>query len=461
MRKWERAAPVWRCCIAVVLILSGASPGHAGNCGVDALVAVAPLLGRSITTSAVEQALGTDAGAPSPLQLRGACQALGLPLSVVQVSLPELRQKGCVGVLHLQDPPHYVTLAAMGSRQALVHDGGVLSAVEGEALAKRFSGTALIPTPGLSGEAGIRVDEPFRLVLFSGTNGFRTETMRISNAGRTPVDLEIAGTACSCTGVALSAKRIAPGSSALLSVPLRPRAWGTTLESITLRTSDPVAPMLTCGFLIDLSKAAVAQPDRLGLNAVEGQRRQGTLTLYLPQGATITGCSTRHDFIEVKVAEQTPIPAGVAHRVEVSVLETAPAGAFADEIRFGLAGMGVPEVTVPLDGQVEPDVAAHPQYVFLGTVVPGTTVRRTVVIQSASGKPVTLKRLQCNDRRISTRAVCGRAALRQEVALAVRASGRTGEVIRDRVTVSLADGRTVIFEVFAMLDDGSIRGDQP
>ena len=285
--------------------------------------------------------------------------------------------------------------------------------------------------------------------------------MRISNAGRTPVDLEIAGTACSCTGVALSAKRIAPGSSALLSVPLRPRAWGTTLESITLRTSDPVAPMLTCGFLIDLSKAAVAQPDRLGLNAVEGQRRQGTLTLYLPQGATITGCSTRHDFIEVKVAEQTPIPAGVAHRVEVSVLETAPAGAFADEIRFGLAGMGVPEVTVPLDGQVEPDVAAHPQYVFLGTVVPGTTVRRTVVIQSASGKPVTLKRLQCNDRRISTRAVCGRAALRQEVALAVRASGRTGEVIRDRVTVSLADGRTVIFEVFAMLDDGSIRGDQP
>jgi hypothetical protein len=368
----------------------------------------------------------------------------------VRTSLEELQQKGCPAIVHLRQPDHFAVLAGVGAEYVSLLDGGVLRVVQKDALRRRFSGAAVIPAGAMEAAARARIEEPVHVVKFASAGSMRTEKVAITNAGMEPLDVRVLATACNCAAAEVSPERIAPGERATLSVAVRPRGWGSAVESVTLSTSDPLVPRLVVALFVQMPRKVMPQPERLAVRVRERQTATRELTLLLERGS-VGSCTTRHSFVSARVVSKQPVTGGFAHRIEVVVSPNAPCGRFTDEITFELKDADVPRVSVPVEGIVEPDVAANPSQVFFGMVAPGATGVRTAVVASRSGRRFAVQRVQAKDPRVMLRAECGPMASSHAITVKVVAKGEPGAIIRDRVKVTLGDGGTLEIGVFAMI----------
>ncbi len=445
------------CLVACLVVLLGAagllwsSPAFADSCGIDSLSGMLQLMGVSVEPSQVRRSVGDTGTSLSLLDIRNGARRLGLGLRGVNTSLSELRENGTPAILHLREPDHFVVLVGLGSARASVLDAGALRVVEVEALARRFSGAALTPAGAVGPSSRARVREPVRAIRFTSTSAVHTEEVEVINAGVQPLDLEVAAKACSCLGVDLSSRRVPPGERVTLAVRVRSQTWGTSVESITLGTNDPLAPRLVVVLLLEMPRTVIPQPERLPIRASEGQPARREMTLLLPEGAAVTACATRNPFVSARVVGSGPVTGGIAHRVEVTVAARAPVGTFADEIAFQLKDAGVPQVSVPVDGIVEPDVTALPHQAFFGMMAAGAAAKRSVTIGSAAGHPFALRPTQPQDRRITLMSDWGAKTVRHVVTVGMLAKGAPGEIIRERVRVTMDNGRALEFSVFAMV----------
>ncbi len=115
----------------------------------------------------------------------------------------------------------------------------------------------------------------------------------------------------------------------------------------------------------------------------------------------------------------------------------------------------------PETDPVDPAVAATPGQVLLGLLPSGSTVRRTVEIASFDGAPLVLRAARVKDRRVSVSPREGVAAAQHVVEVRVKADGKAGDVIDERVVVPLGAGGTVCFGVFGMIGGQAAAGAQP
>ena len=444
MRHWLLPPLALLCAYAI-------TPATAQDCGSDALQAMLALSGKSVPVDQVRSVLGTRTDGLSLADLRRGALKFGLRLEGRSVPLREVADRGCCAILYLHQPDHFMTVSGIADDSVMVVESGLLRVQPLDTVASRYSGIALLPASAVAGKAALWPDRRVCVVDFTGAGQTCTKQIPLTNRGAKPLVVRVERASCSCTDAALSTTSVPVGGTASLTVTVRPRAWGTSAESVELSTSDETAPRLVIVFVIRMAQHVVPQPSHLPLRTTEGNAVRASLSLSVGEGFVLQGWSCRQPFLTARELSKRPVGGGVQHDFEVTVEPSAPPGPFSDEISFRVANSEVPFVSVPVRGFIEPDVTASPKQVFFGMMAAGSTAKRRVAIRSAAGRPFALKPVVGKDSRISVKGDWGPKSASHEISVDVAAKGDPGSMLRETVQLTLEDGRSVQFGVFAMI----------
>jgi hypothetical protein len=106
--------------------------------------------------------------------------------------------------------------------------------------------------------------------------------------------------------------------------------------------------------------------------------------------------------LEVELSDPQRIAGGVAYKMLVRLKADAPAGTIFDTLNLVTNDPKLPTVSLPVEGRVVPPVSISPTTIFLGTLQPGQTITRQMVV---TGKqPFRIKVIGCDNPAIEFRA---------------------------------------------------------
>lgn len=437
-------------CGTASVAADGSRKGH-DPAATSAMQAFAMLLGRPLSESAAQGALVDNAEGRSSPPLDALSRHMGVSVTSAVLRLSDVKEMALPVLLWPRAGGRAVVVGAVGSSSALIFDGGVPSVVSNEMLAEFLSHSIGVFVGPERDRARIVAEDPVRITVCSGATGVQREDVVLKNVSQHPVSLSVGETSCSCADVELDVARLAPGERGSLSVWLRPPDWGASLHTVALKTDDPRCPRILVAFSLQARQSVTVMPSQLTIRAERGVPTSRTVVLLLPEGANVTKSSARHGFVSARVLDKQRARNGMEQVVVISVAPTAPAGPFADEVAFELEAAGTPRASVAIDGYVEADLAVRPREAFFGVVPAGSASQRTLVVESASGRAFALKSIEAKDARVRVAGEGGREAVRHEIRVDLEAKEQPGPTVRDRVKVTLTDGRTVEFGVFAMI----------
>lgn len=191
---------------------------------------------------------------------------LKLPLELKALSLDELQKLQAPAIFLTSDDKRIVVLSQLDDKEAIVIDRGLTRIVPRDLLALRYGGQALVAASALAPAANapqVLAEDAVRPLSLTSPDQVLQQTVKITNAGGSPLTLQIERPIPGCEKAELSAPTIAPGESATLSLTLR---WRSVLKSPTqnvlvfLATNDPRRPRLPLGFKLSLPQPANAAP---------------------------------------------------------------------------------------------------------------------------------------------------------------------------------------------------------
>jgi len=225
----------------------------------------------------------------APKQVREGAAKLNLPLQSKKLTLAQLTTLRSPAILQMrgdiiaQNPLNprpsgatstvpvtistnrIVTLAQSGIEYSIVQDAGMTRVVRNVELAKLYSGEALLPQAA-NAPSALKIDNPVRVVPFQTKSDEVVQTVTLTNAGKTPLTLEIERPLPGVTKAELSSKTLQAGASATLTLNIK---WREVLPGdvqqvfVTLKTSDPIQPRAMLGFRLEVPPAPPlnASPD--------------------------------------------------------------------------------------------------------------------------------------------------------------------------------------------------------
>ncbi len=124
-----------------------------------------------------------------------------------------------------------------------------------------------------------------------------------------------------------------------------------------------------------------------------GQRRLDIAYAGRPDWA-ITDVRVPNNNLTAHLEEKFRGDGRVNYELVVSLKNTAPLGQIQDQITLVTNDNGSPEVPVLVVGRVEPDIVVSPAVLPIGTLKPGQSVEKNVVLRGK--KPFVISQIQCN-----------------------------------------------------------------
>ena len=104
----------------------------------------------------------------------------------------------------------------------------------------------------------------------------------------------------------------------------------------------------------------------------------------------ITELICKNEHIEAKATELARQPNGsTTYELVVSLKPTAPAGDFREQLTIVTDDAAGPQIPVVIEGRIEPDFYATPEFLDFGVVAPGTETTRNLVIRGRRAFKVT------------------------------------------------------------------------
>jgi hypothetical protein len=98
---------------------------------------------------------------------------------------------------------------------------------------------------------------------------------------------------------------------------------------------------------------------------------------------------------EVELDEVRRTSGRVDYQLLVRLKETMPAGFFTEELVLVTSDQNKRQVPLRVEGNVVPGLTVSPASLYLGTVKPGVTITKTLVVKGK--KPFKIKRVRCKD----------------------------------------------------------------
>lgn len=299
--------------------------------------------------------------------------------------------------------------------------------------------------------ATLRLDNAARVVEATSSGQNIEQVFTLSNTGSAPLTLEIERTSCGCVAAVLSSQTVAPGHNATLTFKMQAGNWGSKTETVLLRTNDAARPQITLTVQAKMPPAVVPNPARLALETTEGQPIHRFISLLLPEGASLGAIVTRQPFVSAQAAESQTVSGGTLQRIRVSIADSAPVGTSAGEILFELKNAPVPRIGVPFTCLVEPDIQVEPASIFLGQALAGSTLRKTVIVTSRSGRPFNIAAVQAKNHHLTAQANPDVVAASHAVEVRLKTVGEAGLVVQETLEIKLSNGRVLEVPVVGMI----------
>lgn len=369
-----------------------------------------------------------------------------LPFRAARLNWQQLQQRGSAALLHLKAPEQFLTVASFGAKYSVVYNEGRADIMANDALMRRYAGEAL--TVAAQTMPMVQVNDPVQMARVTSLGEPLSIQVPVVNRGKAKLELSVEQTSCSCTGDDQSTKLLAPQQTGALKFKVQPDAQGTRLITATVRASDPTRPRILLAFQVTTPQSATQAPAPVFLSGAKGQVINQEMTLTLPIEAKVLRVSTTHPWL---VATQAGEMQGTSRRFALAVAPTAPAGAFEDQVVIELKGGDVTRVVVPVQGFIDADIVLNPRMMNLGSVAPGTIIKRKITVQNPMGQPFALKSIVSSSPRVVAKLDSTAMAAQHEIEVQITSNADSGATLQERVTLTLADNRTLDLDIFGTI----------
>jgi hypothetical protein len=221
----------------------------------------------------------------------------------------------------------------------------------------------------------------------------------LSNTSDAPVRITGLSRTCGCTQITLDDKVVLdqniknsrenrvvlPGQALQLGVVLDTRSFiGPKSAEIIVSFDQPTHADVRLTVNSFIRQDIVLNPGAIQLGTVShGQDAVKELDIEYAGTANwqILSITKPNPYLDVKVEETYRKPGQLGYKLTVALKPTTPVGIIRDVIMIETNDPGAPQFSVLVTGQVQPDLIVTPSNLTMGTVKPGQSVTRQVLLR--------------------------------------------------------------------------------
>ena len=269
------------------------------------------------------------------------------------------------------------------SRYVAMLLGFVLAGVSGVATSADWSDTAF-PTK----------THDFGTVAVAAKTEFR---FPVVNQFSTPMHLQSVRASCGCTTPIIETKVIPPGGTGTILARFNTGTFrgkkGATLTVVVTQPFYSEVRLKVDGYI---RSDMVFHPGSIEFGKVDQGRTKSFSTRILYAGRNdwqVVDVQSNKTWLQPIIKETLRGGGRVEYDLSVSVREDAPEGYFQDEIVVVTNDHSMPRVPLRVAGQVESALSISPQAIALGSLKPGESVEKRLVIRGR--EPFTIASIDC------------------------------------------------------------------
>lgn len=219
----------------------------------------------------------------------------------------------------------------------------------------------------------------------------------VYNQFSTPMHLQSVRASCGCTTPIIEKNVIQPGESATILARFNTGTFrgkkGATLTVVMTQPFYSEVRLKVDGYI---RSDMVFHPGSLEFGKVDQGTSRSLSTRILYAGRSdwqVVDVQSNKSWLEPVVKESVRSGGRVEYELSVNVREDAPEGYFQDEIVVVTNDRSMPRVPLRIAGQVESALSISPQAIALGSIKPGETSLKKLVIRGR--EPFTIASIDC------------------------------------------------------------------
>jgi hypothetical protein len=168
------------------------------------------------------------------------------------------------------------------------------------------------------------------------------------------------------------------------------------LSTVSVAFDLPQPDVVTLSVQVYIRPDIVVSPSLIDFGAVaEGRSEERRLSIAYT-GRTdwkLTGARTHNRHLTARLAETARTADQVHYDVLVRLAADAPQGVIREQLVLLTNEPNCPEIPIPVEVSIEPDLTLTPSIVQLGALIRGSQTTKTVVIRGR--QPFAVKRIEC------------------------------------------------------------------
>lgn len=326
---------------------------------------------------------------PTLDELRTLAGACGLAAEVRRVTLDEIAALDRPVLVFWPDgSPATVILCVAGERIQAIERFDPFVVPRGE-LERWFPAEALVPVPDPGPAPRVRVSEPHADLgtLAKGASHHRTITIR--NDGELPLELSLLRLGCSsCPQITLHAPVVRASETTEVVIHYVAHSVGPHRPYAILGTNDPMRPWIYLTWTVDTPVDYEVSPERIRLVVDKREPIAASVYVTLPAAfeltaAAVDGLTCRTSLTPWRADELVRIV-----QVEVAADAATQPGELSGTLRIATSDPGRPELVLPIEITIRPDVRLRPEQLFYGRVPRGERRVIELLVTRRDGKPM-------------------------------------------------------------------------
>jgi hypothetical protein len=224
-------------------------------------------------------------------------------------------------------------------------------------------------------------------------------TFILRNTTESSIRISTLSRTCGCTQITLDDKvvldqniknsrenkLVPPGQEAQIGVVLDTRTFtGPKSAEIIVSFDQPAYAEVRLTVNSFIRQDIVLNPGAIQLgNMSHGMESAKELDIEYAGSANwqVLSVTKQNSNLDVKYDEIYRKPGQVGYRVHVALKPTAPVGIIRDALMVETNDLGAPQFSILVTAQIQPDLIVTPSNLSMGTVKPGQTVTRQVIVR--------------------------------------------------------------------------------
>lgn len=377
-------------------ILNGSE--ESDNCGVKSALALAEVFGMPVSAANQQDILDKYKRRQLSLShVRSLTQQFGIPCDAFKATLDEVIDSLKPTIIHTKEPSHFSLLIdgrKDGLTRLLDDPAGPIRFVPTAELRKQYDGYCLIPARKENiSDPRCSAIEPDYSVVDVNALGAISHTFKVQNTGKQPLELSIQAVSCGCTsasfkeGEQVDTVRIRPGQTESVWGRFSPQGAGSSGQTITIKTNDPLKPLLYLTMRVISAQGFSVSPSAISVTKGKGRTSEQRVFIEGAPDLTITELKTDVPGLETTLSNLTRSNDKSIWSLRLSIPAGLKVGSYTGSVTFSTNMPEVSLANIPVAIKVSGDISISPRTALFGVVDSNKTSTMEISIRAVSGKP--------------------------------------------------------------------------